>query len=213
MFEQVLPKTAKSSLALLGASGLLNDSYLAGGTALALQIGHRISVDFDFFTRKKFDAKDLARKFEEAKIGFSLDRFEENTILGSVDKTKFSLFFYDYPLIDKTIPYLGITLASLKDIAAMKLLAVSDRGIKRDFIDLYFMLAVEKFFSMENVLGFYDEKFKTLPQNQGHLLRSLVYFKDADTTDVPKMLKAVSWKDVKKFFETEAKYLAKQLIL
>lgn len=212
MFEQVLPKKSKESLALLGKSNLLKNGYLAGGTALALQIGHRISVDFDFFTQSRFDVKDLSRKLKKANIDFSLERLAENTILGSVGKTKFSLFFYDYPLIDKTTPYSNVSIVSLKDIAAMKLLAISDRGTKRDFIDLYFLTKKEKVFPLEDVFAFYDEKFEVLRQNKVHLFRSLVYFKDAEATDMPKMLKEVKWKDVKKFFEQEVKYLMRQLL-
>lgn len=105
MFEQVLPKTARVSLALLGRSGLLKDMYLAGGTALALQIGHRVSVDFDFFSKEKFIGEDLVRRLTEVNIGFKLDSFDNRNILGYVNQTKFSLFFYDYPLIAKTIIY------------------------------------------------------------------------------------------------------------
>jgi len=210
MFEQVLPKHAKESLALLGRSNLLKNACLAGGTGLALQIGHRVSVDFDFFTAKRFDAKLLARNLEKIPAQFTLERLEQDTLLGFLGKTKFSIFFWDYPLLAKIDSYLGVNLASTKDIAAMKLLAISDRGIKRDFIDLYFMLAVEKMFSIAEVLNFYDKKFKALPQNRAHLLRSLVYFQDADTTKMPKMLKPVVWKEVKKYFEREVKFLAKQ---
>lgn len=212
MFEEALPQKSKKSLAILGRSGLLEDAYLAGGTALALQIGHRISVDFDFFTPKHFDAKVLSRKLREANINFSLERLEKNTILGLVDKAKFSLFFYDYPLIGKTTAYLNINIASLKDIAAMKLLAISDRGTKRDFIDLYFLLAVEKVFVLPEIFELYDKKFNALPQNQSHLLRSLVYFEDANDSKMPKMLKTATWQEVKKFFEREAKHLMRQLL-
>jgi len=210
MFEQVFPKQAKESLAILGQSNLLKDAYLAGGTGLALQIGHRISVDLDFFTAKRFDAKLLARNLKKIPAQFTLERLEQDTLLGFFGKTKFSIFFWDYPLLAKTNSYLGINLASLKDIAAMKILAISDRGIKRDFIDLYFMLAVGKTFSIKEVLNFYDKKFKALPQNRAHLLRSLVYFQDADASKMPKMLKNVVWKEVKKYFEREVKHLAKQ---
>lgn len=74
MFEEILPKSAKNSLAILGESGLLKDAYLAGGTALALQIGHRISVDFDFFTSKEFDEKIFIQKIIRLPINFQLER-------------------------------------------------------------------------------------------------------------------------------------------
>jgi predicted nucleotidyltransferase component of viral defense system len=210
MFEQALPKNAKGSLAILGESKLLENAYLAGGTALALQLGHRISVDFDFFTRKEFDERKASESLAGLPVLFKLERKEKNTILGFVGKTKFSLFFYDYPLLEKPKEFLGINIASLKDISAMKIAAICDRGTKRDFIDLYFILAKEKTVTLKEALCLFDEKFKLLRQNQTHILKSLTYFDDAEGTKVPKMLKSADWKEVKKFFEREVKRLAKQ---
>jgi len=197
----------------LGQSGLLKKAYLAGGTALALQIGHRVSVDFDFFTEEHFNAAVLSNKLSQKAQGFTEDRKERGTLLGVIDKTRFSLFFYNYPLVAKSVEFLDIDIANIQDIAAMKLAAVSDRGIKRDFIDLYFIVCKEKAVSLEEVFSLYDKKFKALDKNVMHLLRSLTYFEEAEQTNIPKMLKAVKWQDVKKFFEIETKYLAKRLIL
>lgn len=210
MFEQVLQKGAKDTLAILGQSGLLKNAYMAGGTGLALQLGHRISVDFDFFTEKKFKARPLVEQLNKAGLDFKLERIEWGTIIGHLGKTKFSLFFYDYPLIDKPIKFLDNNIASIKDIAAMKLLAISERGIKRDFMDLYFILAKEKLLTLKEVFELYEKKFKMLRQDNAHLLKSLTYFEDADKTTVPEMLKPANWQEMKNFFEKEVKYLAKQ---
>src|SRR3989338_6892877 len=151
MFEEVLPKGSKKTLALLGKSGLLKEAYLAGGTALALRIGHRISVDFDFFIGAKFNEQQLARRLAALPVNFELERLDWGTILGYLNKVKFSLFFYDYKLLAKPQNFLSIKIADIKDIAPMKLLAISDRGTKRDFIDLYFIIAVEKLLSLEEI--------------------------------------------------------------
>lgn len=212
MFEEVLPRNTKSALALLGKSGLLKDAYLAGGTALALQIGHRISVDFDFFIKKEFDENQLVQKFTEPPLNFRLEKISADTILGYLDKIKFSLFFYKYPLLAKAHKFLNLNIVDVKDIASMKLAAVSDRGMKRDFIDLYFIIAVERLFSLQEILDLYDQKFEVLQQNKTHLLKSLVYFDDANKQLMPQMLKEVSWPKVKKFFEFETKNLVKKYL-
>ena len=213
MFEETLPKKSKDSLAILGDSGLLRDAYLAGGTALALQIGHRVSLDFDFFTAHKFNENLFLQKITSFPVDFELERSEEGTILGYANKTRFSLFFYSYPLLDKPKEFLKIAIASIKDIAPMKIAAISDRGTKRDFIDLYFIVAIEKLYSMEEILNFYDEKFSLLHQNKLHILKSMIYFEDAESERMPKMLKNVEWKKVKIFFEKEVKRLSASKIL
>ena len=210
MFEQVLPKAAQNALAVLGKSKLLKNSYLAGGTGLALQIGHRVSIDLDFFTRQKFNARAMMRALADLPLDFQLEREDWGTILGRLGKTKFSLFSYDYPLLTNTEKFLDINIASIKDIAAMKLAAIAERGTKRDFVDLYFILAKEKILTLGEALQLYDKKFKLLRQNKTHLLKAITYFADAEGTDAPRMLKPVAWQEVKKYFEREVKHLAKQ---
>ncbi len=207
MFEDALSKEARGHLAILGKSKLLGEAYLAGGTALALQIGHRLSVDLDFFTAKNFNQLIFIRKIRSLPVNFQLERSAEGTILGYLGKTRFSLFFYDYPLLEKPKKFLDINVATIKDIALMKLAAISHRGTKRDFIDLYFISANEKILTIKESLGFYDKKFKVLSANKLHILKSLVYFADADRDPLPKMLKEVKWPEVKKFFEREVKKL------
>lgn len=127
--------------------------------------------------------------------------------MGSFPKVKFSYFYYSYPLIKKTSLFSKINIASLEDIAAMKIAAICDRGTKRDFIDLYFL--IKETFSLEEILEFYDKKYRVLSNNIYHIIKSLSYFVDAESQDSPKMLIPVSWKEVKKFFQNQAIKLAK----
>lgn len=212
MFEEVLSKNAKKSLAKLGGSGILKSAYLAGGTALALQIGHRHSYDFDFFTRKAFDERIFLQKMAEIIPDFELERKDWRTVLGYVAKIRFSYFYYQHPLLFRTRKFLKIDIADLRDIAAMKIAALSDRGTKRDFIDLYFIFAEEKAVTLEEALKIYDRKFKTLRQNKMHILKSLSYFEDAEKESMPRMIKPVKWQEVKKFFVSEQKKIAKNLL-
>jgi len=213
MFEEVLSKDAKNSLDLLGKSELLKSAYLAGGTALALQLDHRYSYDFDFFTTEKFNEGILVQRIIETFPEFSLERKDWGTILGYFGGTRFSLFFYKYPLLFKSHKFLNINVADIKDIAAMKIAAIADRGTKRDFIDLYFIFNEAKIITLEEALRLYDKKFKTLPQNKIHIFKSLVYFEDADRDKSPKMIKLVNWQKIKEFFINEQKKLAKKVLI
>lgn len=95
----------------------------------------------------------------------------------------------------------------LRDIAAMKIDAVSSRGIMRDFIDLYFIC--QEGYSLKEILSFYDRKYGTLTSNIIHIQKSLVYFADAETNVIPRMLKKITWEEVKRYFEVEVKKLLK----
>lgn len=206
MFTKTLFGNTKKALAVLGKSHLLDNSYLAGGTACALQIGHRISVDLDFFTTKEFDAKELIRSLKE--VGnFKTEERSWGTILGILEGVKFSIFVYKYPVLFPFQHIYGINILDLRDIAAMKIDAISTRGIRRDFIDLYFIC--QKGISLREILSFYDRKYGTLASNIIHIQKSLVYFIDAEVTAMPKMLKKVSWGDIKKYFENEIRKLVK----
>ncbi len=211
MFEEVLPQKAKESLAALGDSGILKDAYMAGGTALALGIGHRHSYDFDFFTRKEFDEKMLVQRIKKLIPGFELEKTDWRTIVGYIEKTRFTLFFYDYPLLFPTQKFLKINIVDPKEVAPMKIAAIADRGKKRDFIDLFFIIKKEKLLDLEECLKLYDKKFKLLRQNKVHILKSLSYFEDADQDETPQMIKEVEWQEVKDFFKKELINLGKDL--
>jgi len=134
MFEETLIKGTKNILALLGDSGILKDAYLAGGTAAALQLGHRISFDLDFFTTKEFVPKSFS--IELSKLGsFDEEQADKGTVLGRLEGINFSLFVYKYPLIFPTLKYLLLDVAGIPDIAAMKIDSIATRGAKRDFVD------------------------------------------------------------------------------
>jgi hypothetical protein len=204
MFDKVITERTKSTLALLGKGDILKNCYLAGGTAMALQFSHRLSFDLDFFTNVKFDRKLLIQKLEP--FDFKTDREAWGTILGKLGDTKFSLFYYQYPLVAKTLDYLGINLASSEDIAAMKIDAIGGRGTKRDFTDLYFL--VKKFGNLNILLDFYNQKYNKLEANRFHILKSLEYFADADKEEDPKMLISdYSWEKVKEYLTNEIRKL------
>lgn len=208
--KAVLPDTLRA-IQLVSQIPIVQKAYLAGGTALALQLGHRISIDLDFFTPDEFDERILSSSLGEFPE-FVQEGTAWRTVWGRVGETKFSLFYYKYPLIGDTLPFEGLKLASKKDIAAMKIHAVSDRGTKRDFVDLYF-LAQE--FGLDEILLFYDDKYGDLEEKAYHLIRSLDYFSDADNEPLdkaPKLLLDLSWDLVKKFFSKESMRLAKKYL-
>lgn len=211
MFTTVLSKNATRALALLGKNKVLPlNTYLAGGSSLALQFGHRISVDFDFFTPSQFKSDDIVKRLNS--LGdFSLQEAQkENTILGLFNNVRFSLFLYNYPLIFKPIKYLGINLADPRDIVAMKLVAIMDRGTKKDYIDLYFLN--KKGIKLDKAFKYYDKKYHKLANNIYSLLKSLVYFDEAEISDMPKMIEKVNWEEVKSFFKKEVVRLANKYI-
>lgn len=205
MFTKTLLPNTVRALKLVSNISIVKKAYLAGGTALALQIGHRISVDLDFFTPQIFDEKTLAGELSQMP-DYKEEGTAWRTVWGKVANTKFSLFYYQYPLIKKTIPFAGIQMLSKEDIAAMKIHALEDRGTKRDFVDLYFLT---KEFTLEQMLKFYDEKYGILEDHLYNIIRSMNYFIDAEIDDMPEMLLPVSWKEVKKFFQNQAIKLAK----
>lgn len=202
MFTKTLSKNTKKALEILGGTTLLSDCYLAGGTACALQLGHRISVDFDFFTQKEFDAKRMVQSLQ--KLGaFELDQESWGTILGRFHDVRFSLFVYEYPVLFPFREFSKIKLVDLRDLGAMKIDAIGSRGIKRDFVDLYFIC--QSGFTLTELIGFYDRKYGSGASNLIHIQKSLVYFADADASEEPKMIKTVDWPKVKAFFEHEVK--------
>lgn len=211
MFTTVLSKNAQNALALLGKSRILQDkTYLAGGSALALQYGHRISIDFDFFTPIHFVGRNIALELNNIGSFKLQEAAEKNTLLGLFNNVKFSLFFYDYPLVISPINYLGIEIARPEDIAAMKLAAIMDRGTIKDFIDIYFL--IKKGISLEQSFRYYNKKYKSLANNIYSIIKSLSYFDDANLKEMPEMIERIDWEEVKKFFQKETIKLAEKYL-
>lgn len=207
MHAGTLSVDAQDALAILGKSGILDNSYLAGGSALALQLGHRKSYDFDFYTRKKIRAEDLPPQL--SRIGDFTTTYLEppHTIIGVFRGVKFSLFRYDYPMLKQYIQFQQISMASIEDIAAMKLSAITGRATKRDYIDLYF---ISQKYSVDRQLDWYGKKFGKLGNNLYFIIKALGFFEDAESDNLPRMIKKISWDEVKNFFAEESMRLAKK---
>lgn len=205
MFTKTLLPDTLRAIKLVSTIKFVKKSYLAGGTALALHLGHRFSFDLDFFTPQVFDENILSSELETLPF-FKKEGVAWRTVWGNIGKTKFSLFYYRYPLIKRTINFEGIQILKKEDIAAMKIHALEDRGTKRDFFDLYFLA---KEFSLEQILNLYDQKYGNLTDHLYSIIRSLDYFADAEVDADPKMITPVSWQEVKEFFQEQAMGLAK----
>ena len=205
MFEQVLPGNTKAILAVLEKSEIIQKAYLAGGTALALQLGHRISYDLDFFTQEEFDEQMLLPEIKKIS-NFQLEKIAWRTILGKFKDVRFSMFYYKYPLLYAAKKFGMIKITDLRDIAAMKIAAIASRGSKRDFVDLYFIC--KEIVSLPDAIQLYDKKYENLATAEIHIMKSLIYFDDAESDEMPKMLKKATWKDIKKYFEHEVRKIA-----
>jgi hypothetical protein len=194
--NEVLPEKTKALFQKFKNRDLPPKSYLGGGTAIALHLGHRQSVDLDWFTQSEFDEKMWQMRWE-TKWNFNMRGRDWQTLVGEIAGVKTSLFFYKYPLIGDLTLYNGLQIASLKDLAAMKLDAVTSRGTKRDFVDLYFLT---KEYGPDLMLDFYDQKYGNLAERELLIRKALVYFKEADGDEMPNMLIPLDWKKVKSFF-------------
>lgn len=208
MILEVLSPKTKKLLDKLAKENWLGDFYLAGGTALALHYGHRQSIDLDWFCPRDLNSAQLLSRLSQ--VGkFTLLNEEKNTLEGILDDVKVSFLSYPYPLLKKPVKYLaGVKLASPLDIALMKLSAIGNRNSRKDFIDLYFFLAVEKL-DLRQLFNYLPKKFKKINYSQYHFAKSLVYFASADREPSPLMIKPLDWPAVKKFFLKEAKKLVK----
>lgn len=183
------------------------DFYLAGGTALAIYFGHRISVDLDWFSPTPFgDAMILAETIRSAKLDLQIEQTSPGTLHGSISSVRVTFLEYKYPLINQTIIWkdLGCPIASLEDLACMKLSAVAQRGARKDFCDIYAL--GRKSFSLKQMLNFYNAKFNI--QDINHVLYGLSYFDDAEDERMPKMLWDISWVEIKKTIQSWVKQLA-----
>lgn len=175
--------------------------YLAGGTALSLYFGHRKSVDLDWFSSGKMgDALLFAQKTQDAGIRFEVESASAGTLHGSVNAVRVTFLEYHYPLLSplQAISSPPFWIASLDDLACMKLSAITQRGARKDFCDIYALGVRHR--PLHEMLELYRRKFQI--KDIAHVLYGLNYFDDAEKERMPVMLWKVNWQTIKKTIQS-----------
>ena len=189
--ETIEPKTLEL-LRKLQSLSIFENSRLVGGTALALQLGHRKSIDLDIFGKIAATPEEIQETCSE--VGsLEISKTSKNINIYWVDGIKVDCVNYPYEWLDECRVLDGVRLASISDIAAMKISAIINRGTKKDFIDLHFLL---KEMSLNHILDLYDQKY--IDGSRFIAIKSLTYFEDAESDPMPYMFEDVTWEDVKK---------------
>jgi len=193
---EVMTAQAAATLGLLRDASLLDRFYLAGGTGLALQFGHRLSQDLDFFATDLFDEQSLIQRLQP--LGeFSLVAEAPHTLHTTIQGSRVTFLGYTYPLLFPFLRFLDVAVADPRDIACMKVSAIASRGTKRDFVDLYVSAGR---FGLANILEWFDRKYAQTHHNKLHVLKSLTFFDDAEKDPMAHMLAPLAWEEVKRFF-------------
>jgi hypothetical protein len=202
--EKVLPPGSRRLLDAVAAGDpkLLDGWVLAGGTGLALHLGHRVSEDFDFFRVESIDLAGIAKRL--AKLGsFEMLRASERDLTALVSGVKLSFFLVDEPMLHAPLEFRSILVAHETDIALMKLVAVSGRGSRKDFVDLYFILREGP--PLEDYFALLARKYGEGRVNSYHVLKSLTFFEDAEREPETVTLVPFRWEECKRFFVREAR--------
>jgi len=200
-FIKTLPEKTNKLLKKFQELNFLKDFYLSGGTALALRLGHRESEDLDFFTENKFNPNLVQQGLRQ--IGkLKNTEIETGTVNTFLEGVQLRFLQYPYKLLQTTVDFDGISLSSVIDIACTKLLTISSRGNKKDFIDLFFIL---KQYPLTGLFEKTAEKYQGIQYSQTHIFKSLVYFEEADKQPLPRMHRKISWEEVKKAIISQVK--------
>ncbi len=189
---ETLPAGSLGLLKDLIAHPELQQFSLVGGTALALRFGHRRSIDFDFFTPEPFDVESLADTLNHEVEGFETTGMNKIGLNASIDGLKVDFVTYRYPLLAEPETHDGIRMFSLQDIVGMKLSAITNRGARKDFYDLH---ALIQYLGVDALLEIYRKKYPS--HDPMIVLRSMIYFDDAEEDNDPELLKEQDWEDVK----------------
>ncbi len=171
--------------------------YLAGGTALALMEGHRVSVDLDIFTERMPDAEQVLDRLRAQVPELSVTSLEAGTVYVDVLGVQVSVIEYRYPLLGPTVATDALALADRDDIAAMKLSAIASRGSRKDFVDLWVLTTRHR--PLDEYLALYQEKFEA--RDVGHVIRSLIHFDDAEREPPLRLLIDIDWEELKTDFK------------
>ena len=192
LYTETVDDNTLGLLKQIQANPHFRNTRLVGGTALALQIGHRKSIDLDFFGTINLEPLELTQELQ-AYGDISMRSSSQRIHRMMLRNVQLDIVQYDYPWLAPPVAVDGIRLAAIPDIAAMKLAAITNRGTKKDFIDLAFLLGR---FDLSELLELYAEKFKD--GEKFMVLKSLVFFEDAEDDPMPFMLQPIDWTDAKK---------------
>ena len=210
-FEQAITPSCHQALNDLGRHRFIEDFYLAGGTALALQIGHRISTDLDWFSTTRTllaSEREAVRVALQTSGSFEVVSEQDGMLFARLFGADVSFIHQHHPLLEPTVSYQGVPLASPTDVGLMKLAAVNSRGTRRDFIDLY---CLREIVALDHLFELAEVKYADRPNFLAVAVRALAYFEDAEQQPMPRMLMPVDWADVRSYCETAALRLARRL--
>jgi hypothetical protein len=197
MHHSAIDPQTRQTLSQLNKTNLIKTYYLAGGTACALHLGHRLSYDLDFFALTPATPEQIRDQL--LPLGdLEIYHNQRGTFNGVLNQTKISFFVYPYQLLSQTKLYENTSVASTEDLICMKLEAIGSRGSKRDFVDLYFLL---QNLGLNQAIKYYQTKYAKQNTSVEHLLKSLVYFNDAIVEPELNMLVEYQWSKVEKFFQ------------
>lgn len=210
---EVLPDYTRKALEALSKESWLERSgwYLAGGTALTLQAGNRKSIDLDFFIQEaQIESVDLLRHFLNNE-DWKLERERDYAIFGELLGAKVSFIAYPFFIPrQEYVRYGFIKIIQPRDIAVMKIIAISQRGKKRDFFDLYW--CAHHVEPLIDIIKRLPEQYPSVAHDYHHILKAIVYFNDAEGDPDPEINFDANWKTVKKFFEKEIPLIVNNLI-
>lgn len=212
MFFNILSKPGLHFLKKISSALPVPGAYLAGGTALALILGHRESIDLDWFSPVMFNTKAVAESL--SKLGqLRISEVKKGTLHCFLDDIQVTWLYYPNPLLAElqTAPEIpGLSLASLLDIAVMKWAALSSRGSRKDFIDLFFI--AQTGLELKELVPLLNKKFPAANINYYHMFKSLAFFDDAEHEPWPVMHRPVQWEEIKTFFRQQQELLLNECL-
>lgn len=213
MFTRVLPQGTADVLRKIAPLLKKGQFYLAGGSGLSLQFGHRLSEDLDLFSISPFNSSIIRFSLQTKATTFEEILTQENTLLVILDTVKISFFYYPVPLLFEPLEFEGINVADWRDIIAEKFKAIAQRGSKKDFYDLYEVFQLKTLTIKESV-GIFKKRFQNTGISIYHVLKSLVYFEDADLDPSPVYLKKPlpSWEIIKEFFVQNIQEFSEEML-
>ncbi|MDH3284863.1 MAG: nucleotidyl transferase AbiEii/AbiGii toxin family protein [Acidobacteriota bacterium] len=205
MHPKVLGKEAWTLVRALVSGKLLAGWTLAGGTGLALQFGHRLSEDLDFFRVESFEPRALIDALSRHG-SVAVQSRSEGTLHATVRGVRVSFLRLESPLLFPGSAYRGLMVADPRDIAVMKLVAIGGRGSRKDFVDFYYL--IQNGISLDRMFECLQRRFASVDFNEYHLMKSLVFFDDAESEPMPRMLRRTSWEEMRQAIRVEVQKLS-----